>query len=830
MNKICDYCSKYLLVVVTLCFLLGIAFSLFSKHSFHIPLISVAVLFSICFLLWLCRFTATMLLFLCCSLFFAGVIVATNHRSSPAASAKLTNFLKNGTEAVIVGVLAEHVSGNDGAQKAIIDAGYYRTSESSHFLPLNGTILLTLTTAWPTTILPGDSVIFKTELRTPGATNTPGTFNYKEYLAKKGIYRVGAISSSLMIQPVVNRFHHKSPITYRVERARAIITQNLSDFLPATQAGLYRALLLGDRTGVPIPVIEAFKGAGVMHILAISGMHMSLLGVFIFSTMYWLLRRSEYLILTTNVRKLSLLLCIPVLCLYTLLAGANTPVLRSFVMSLFVVAALCINRKKSTITILAGAALILLLFDPLVLGTASFQLSFAAVGTIIMISSKLRLWTSPVTSNDIISRMRNSLFRWLKIGVIVSFAATLGTAPLLLYHFNRLSLVTIPANIIIEPLLCLWSLPIGFVALIAMFIYAPLADFLLQVGAVGLNISVTVASFLNQLPISTLWLPSPSLSSVTLYYFALAGLLAVHQMPLLKWPMRAGFAISLLLFLLPVTPLAHLVHHINRVSFIDIGQGSASIIELSNGRTIVVDGGALSAPGFDCGERILAPFLWHRRIGKIDDIVVTHADSDHYSGLPTIIKRFSVKRLWLPHLNRDKKGYADLCDLAKRQRTQIHIPDRKIFILEKNARLELLGDIAKMRNKNATGKTNSQDENDNGLVLKLTTPNFSVIFPGDISRIKERKLVLTSDDLQANILLSPHHGSSTSNSDIFFKAVQPDYLVISAGKWKNSRFPSQKTLSTAEKMGIRVLNTAKDGTIWVEQTEDDFKISSFLAQ
>ncbi|NNK94292.1 MAG: DNA internalization-related competence protein ComEC/Rec2, partial [Desulfobacterales bacterium] len=821
---------KYLLVTVTICFSLGIAFSLFSEHSFHIPPILVAVLFLICFLLWLCRFTRAMLLFFCCSLFFSGMLLATNHRSSPGASAQLTNLLKNGTETAIIGVLAEHVSGNDVTQKAIIDAVYYRTSESSHFLPITGTILLTLTTGWHATILPGDSVIFKTELRTPRATNTPGTFNYKEYLAKKGIYRVGTISSPLMIQPVVNRFHHRSPSSYRVERARAIIAQNLSVFLPATQSGLYRALLLGDKTGVPVSVIEAFKGAGVMHILAISGMHMSLLGIFIFSIMYWLLRRSEYLILTTNVKKLSVLFCIPVLCLYTLLAGANTPVLRSFVMSLFVVFALCINRKKSTITILAGAALILLLFDPLALGTASFQLSFAAVGTIIMISPKIRSWASPVASNDSISRFKNGLIRWLKIGVMVSFAATLGTAPLLLYHFNRLSLVTIPANIIIEPLLCLWSLPIGFVALFAMFIYTPLAGFLLQIGAVGLNISVTVASFFNQLPISTLWLPSPSLSSITLYYLALAGLLTVHHIPLLKWPIRAGFASSLLLFLLPVTPLVHLGYHTNKVSFIDIGQGSASIIELSNGRTIVVDGGALSAPDFDCGERILAPFLWHRGIGKVDDIVVTHADADHYSGLPTIIKRFSVKRLWLPHLNRDKKGYADLCDLAKRQRTQIHVPDRNIIFLDKNARLELLGDITKIINKHSDGKTNSQDENDNGLVLKLTTPNFSVIFPGDISRAQERKLVLRSHDLRANILLSPHHGSSTSNSEIFYKAIQPDYLVISAGKWKNSRFPSQKTLLTAERMGIRVLNTAKDGTILVEQTKDDFKISSFLAQ
>jgi len=114
--------------------------------------------------------------------------------------------------------------------------------------------------------------------------------------------------------------------------------------------------------------------------------------------------------------------------------------------------------------------------------------------------------------------------------------------------------------------------------------------------------------------------------------------------------------------------------------------------------------------------------------------------------------------------------------------------------------------------------------------LKLITPTFSVIFPGDISSAQERKLAQTVPQLKANILLSPHHGSSTSNSAVFYKAVGPDYLVISAGKSKNSRFPSQKTLSTANKLGIHVLNTAKEGTISIKQTKDDFKISSFLAQ
>jgi len=829
-NKLYDVCLDYLLIVVTCCFILGIAFSLLLEPSSSVSLFLVTTLLMISYLLWLFRVTTIMLLFLCCSLFFAGMMHADNHKFSPLGPRQLPSILKNGAEAVIIGVLSEHVSGNNVTQKAIINAVYYRTPDSGHFLPVADTILLTLTAGWPETILPGDSVVFRTELRTPTLTNTPGVFNYQEYLAKKGIHRIGTISSPLMIKPVVSRFDHRGDVRLSVERTRARIAQNLDDVLPAAQAGLYRALLLGDKTAVPVSVIEAFKGAGVMHILAISGMHMSLLALFIFSFMHWLLRRSEYLILAANVRKLSLLACIPVLAIYVLLAGANTPVLRSFVMSLFVVTALCTNRKRSAITILAGAALILLIFDPLALETASFQLSFAAVGAIILMSQRIQSQTSPVFSDYIIPRFRARLTRWLKIGILVSFAATLGTAPLLLYHFNRLSLVSIPANLIIEPLLCLWSLPCGFISLILMFVYPSLAELILQLGAAGLTISVAAASFFNQLPISTLWLPSPSLAAITLYYFAVVTLLKVHHNPLLKWSARSVFALSLVWFFLPMMPLAHVIKHKDRVSFIDIGQGSASIVELSSGRIILIDGGALSAPGFDCGERILSPFLWHRRIGKVDDIVVTHADADHYSGLPTIIKRFSVKRLWLPHLNRDKPGYADLCDLAKRLQTQVYVPGRKNFIVEKNARLELLGDIAWGENKKSANEADTYDENDNGLVLKLTTPNFSVIFPGDISESQERMLARTEPHLKASILLSPHHGSSTSNSALFFKAVQPDYLIISAGKWKNNRFPSQNTLSTARKMGIHVLNTAKNGTITVVETKDDFQISSVLAQ
>lgn len=820
MKTFSDSFNNYLLLTVTLCFASGIACSYyFPVQPLQISVIALINCITVYIFRLILPYRATVAI-VCILFFCAGYLAGTRERQHVPDISHISHVITEKKEMIIVGILAKMVTGNKRSQKAIVETTFYRTEETPYFSQVTGTVLLTLKGEWPQAILPGSSVAIRAVLKKPSTRNTPGTFDYKRFLAHKDIYVVGTISSPLLIQAVANQSAETSRHLYLTERIRTHIANFINKSLPAESAGLYRAVLLGDRSTIAPAVLDSFKGAGAMHILAISGMHMALLGFFLFISIFWILRRSEQLILATSVRKLSMLLCIPLLLLYTMLAGAQAPVVRSLIMSLFVIAAFSTDRMRSPITILAGAGLVMLMLNPTALEGASFQLSFAAVAAILIITPRITQLLPIQSADNTRSLFSKRILRWLFTAIAVTISATIGTAPLLLYHFNRLSTVTIPANLVVEPLICLWSLPCGFLAIPFMFFFPPLAELILQTGAPGLVISVKVTSFLTNMPFSTLWLPDPPPAAIALYYISLILLLTVPISSLLLKPAKTGFVVSLIIFIFPLTPVSGYFRGGNTVSFIDIGHGSSGLIELSTGRTVLVDGGSISAPGFDCGERIIAPFLWNRGIGRLDDIILTHADADHYNGIPAIIERFRPKRLWVPHFENSKPGYNRLCRIAKDHHVEMIVPDSGIFISEGNSNLEIIGQAANILNI-------GQDENDLGLIIRLNTPDFSVIFPGDISTKKELELVEIQKFLKADILLSPHHGSSTSNSRIFLSTVQPDYLIVSAGNPRNKLFPATTTQENAEELGITMLTTLQNGTIYVQGNGKGYSINTF---
>ena len=238
---------------------------------------------------------------------------------------------------------------------------------------------------------------------------------------------------------------------------------------PPKLSGVYRAILIGDYSRVDDATLESFKGSGTMHILSISGLHMTVIGTLVFATLYWLFSRFEKLLLHYPVRKWAGLSCIPVLLGYGLLAGMNTPVFRAVIMSCLVIVAICTNRRKSPSALLACAALIILIVDPLQLFNASFQLSFVATMAILFLFPILKnLVQSDAAAGP--PTARQSLGNWLVAGLLVSAVATLATIPITLYAFNRFSPVGILANLFVEPLICLWSLPAGFLAIPFLFL------------------------------------------------------------------------------------------------------------------------------------------------------------------------------------------------------------------------------------------------------------------------------------------------------------------------------------------------------------------------
>ena len=261
-----------------------------------------------------------------------------------------------------------------------------------------------------------------------------------------------------------------------------------------------------------------------VYIIAISGLHLSIVASCLFVIFYWLARRSEYLMLRLSCKKLALLATIPPLCCYALLAGTQTPVLRALIMVVIFILSFCVERKRSPFTTLSFAALLILLINPKTLFTISFQLSFAAVASLILILPRLiSIIQKRDAKNDNSSRhIFRTITRWITAALLVSIVATIGTAPLLINSFNRISTVGPFANLVLEPLLCLWSLPLGLLSIPILFISPPIGEWLLQIGGIGITAAMTITDYLAGLGFTTLWLPTPSLALIVLYFITLS--------------------------------------------------------------------------------------------------------------------------------------------------------------------------------------------------------------------------------------------------------------------------------------------------------------------
>jgi competence protein ComEC len=561
-----------------------------------------------------------------------------------------------------------------------------------------------------------------------------------------------------------------------------------------------------------------------MHILAISGMHMAVIGTLLYACIFWILSRSEQLLLHFTLKKWAALLSLPVLIGYGLLAGMNTPVFRAVIMSSIVILAICTNRQKSPGALLAFAAMLILAIDPLQLFTVSFQLSFSAIAGILFLLHVLKKLLYPADDSLSPSSINIIILKWVAAGLLVSLVANLATAPIALYSFNRFSTVGPLANLIIEPLICLWSLTAGFLSIPFIFIKPEIAAILLQFGALGLDAAMRTATIFSSFSFSTIWLPTPPLWLVLIYFFCLI----VFAFSCLKkrwWSFVSLFTLSVCIVYFIHQPTFNKKGSTAplRISYLDVGQGSSTLLEFPSGFRVLIDGGGSSFAATSVGERVIAPFLWKKGIQGIDAIIITHPDADHYNGLGFIIKHFSPKILWV----RDKDGHDSqfkrLIQLAEKQQVSVIIPEEGDLLTEGPQSLECVANVLDLENE----VNISRNSENNGLVLKVCALRFCALFPGDIGRSSEKALIDQGVDLNADVLLSPHHGSITSNSSEFLEAVSPDYLLVSAGRSTKGYFPHKGLAGECDNRQINLFTTSDQGTLEVTTKGNGYQVYGY---
>lgn len=637
----------------------------------------------------------------------------------------------------------------------------------------------------------GDRIEVLVHLRRPGVYRNPGVFDYRRHLERRGIYWTGSVRSPRLIQVVRRGWHGP-------DRLRNWATKRIGSHFeddPTIQA-LALGMVLGQRRRLPADAVRKFQAAGLIHLLVVSGFNLALVG----AAALWAGRRIRF---PSRQRTSSLLFALGVVWGYAFLVEGNAPVLRATLMASFMLIGTLLDRGYAIGNALSATAITILILDPLSLGDPSFQLTFAAVlGILLLVVPLIRWslgWIRPALRDlgnvEIDSHFSPDLADWRvsrrlwyelrgwplwvvtlpwRIGLVLveALLVTVGVQSVLLglmvESYHRMSPVAVPLNVV-GALVAAVITPSGLCLLV---LPEFLAGALAWVMTGLLKLLVVSVDWGLELPGATMRVPSPPGWIWLLYGIILAGIaLALHRRSIAGFS-TAGALLATLQVSIAIVDFSPPAPEHPTLTFIDVGQGDSTLIELPNGRRIVVDGGGVASGSyrslrnegtFRIGEDIVSTHLFSRGLRRLDTVVLTHAHHDHMDGLFDLIQNFGIGEVWLGPNPRVPR-FEELLEEIDRRR----IPIRWI------AAGDILGPFY-VHHPPRDHPVGSTAHNDDSVVLMLETRGTRVLLPGDL----ETNLQGLPEGV--DVLKVPHHGSRNTRLEI-----GAGIRVISVGA--NNRF------------------------------------------
>ncbi|MGE0683230.1 MAG: ComEC/Rec2 family competence protein [Candidatus Binatia bacterium] len=514
------------------------------------------------------------------------------------------------------------------------------------FQPAMGKILLnvrSLTGPWRY----GDVLRMTIRPRPPRNFSTPGSFDYEGYLARQGVYLTAFLWDDTRLERVG---WQGNTLRGYIEHLRREIGLFFSDHLQKQTAAVLRALIIGDEGGLTKDTRTVFSRAGVAHVLSISGLHISFVAVTSYGVWWWVLGRSRYVLLRFVMPKLAALLTIPPVLFYAGLAGGSIATWRSVLMIVVYLLAVLLGRQEEVYRSLALAALLISVLWPGAVLDISFQLSFLSVLSIVLGMRQFTVWRErrSILHPAIRQSWKERLLYWLAVSFVVSLCALLGTAPLTAFHFNQVAVVGFVTNLLVIPLLGSGAVLLGLLAATTFFLHSGLATLILFCTGFVTQIGVWLTQTIGSWPWAAFSVVTPTLLELFLFYGCLGCIFCACFSTHVQVAAACRYAFSVFVFALLLDGLfwlhARYFHQDLRVTFLDVGQGDAAVIELPGSQVMVIDGGGFASEEFDAGEAILAPFLWSRKIGRVDILVMSHPQLDHYGGLGFLTEYFSPRK------------------------------------------------------------------------------------------------------------------------------------------------------------------------------------------
>lgn len=561
--------------------------------------------------------------------------------------------------------------------------------------------------------------------------------------------------------------------------------------------GIYQAAVLGDKSGLGGEVREMYQRNGIAHLLAISGLHMSLIGMAVYRGFRRLGAGFGWAGVAGAVFVVS----------YAMMTGGSASVVRASVMLLAGFGAACLGRTYDLLSALGLAGLLILWDSPYLITQAGVQLSFGAViGIGGMTHSMERIF---VPSG-----------RWKPVqsGLSASFCVQLATMPVILYHYFQFPLYGVFLNLVVVPLMA-YVVSSGLAGILLGAWSLPAGTFIVGMGHYILAFYQILCRLCERLPGSNLILGRPEIWQIAAYYLILGAVWAGVEH---GWFRNRRIAVAGLVvavaFLLPL-PVRGL-----EVTFLDVGQGDGICLR-TNGYTMLVDGG--SSDEKQLGAYFMEPFFKSEAVTRIDYAWVSHGDQDHISGLVSMLQEsrdIRVDHLMLPVLGQDDEAYGGLCSLVRER-------GGKVFWVGSGDTLEL-GKM-KITCLYPGAEDTAADRNEQSMVLKVDYGGFHLLLTGDMSENGERALLADKrmsgllPDTQ--VLKLAHHGSRFSNSGHWLEAVDPSWAVVSYGKGNRYGHPHEEVRERLEERDIPLWETAGCGAVrlWTDGEQIRREICKF---
>lgn len=609
---------------------------------------------------------------------------------------------------------------------------------------------------------PGELWRLKIRLKPPHGMLNPGGFDYEKWLYQQGIHATGYVRNSKNNQRI-------SAGALNFDRLRQQLNDQLAQIGDGQYKGLLQALTTGYKSNISPQQWQVMLVTGTSHLMAISGLHIGLVAGMVFFlgariVPVCALRR-------LSKQQLAAVMSLMAAGLYAALAGFSIPTQRAFVMLLVMLLAVVFRRPAFSLNTLSISLIAVLLVNPASSVTAGFWLSFSAV-----------LLIGLMIGGQISTRQR-----WLQ-GIRLQWLIALSMLPLTLLLFQQASLLAPLANMLMIPLVGFVVVPLLLLGSLLSLISVALAHSLYSVANEALALGWQCLGWLSALPGAS-W-QSPG---VPFFYGVLALLGGILLISPRGFPLKPLGTIMLLPVLLfkPARPLPGDFS----VQILDVGQGLSVLVQ-THAHTLLYDVGAKQSERFDMGKLVVVPSLRFQGIDELDLLILSHKDNDHAGGANEVLDKLKIKQLYISGIAEDyrlRRGSTpQVCEAG-----QQWVWDEVHF--------QMLHPQADQ----TYHKTNNQS-----CVLKVSNQFSSLLLTGDIEqRVEQQLLQLYQAELQADVILVPHHGSNTSSSLHWLQQIEPTLAIVSAGYMNRFRHPTAKVATRYHAEHVKLLNTARQGGI-----------------